>query len=494
MEKKKPDLRRISLTVLFFTVFFLAFFVMRKVPLMGDDLFYHTFTELSPEAFWQEHLAHYKEANGRAIVHILVTLFLLMPPLVWQVVNALFVAAILTMAAALLPTEAERTALLPVLLGALFFVALKPDLTRETLYWLTGSFNYVYPLVLLFALFHVLYKKDLPKRRVLLPLLAFFAAATMEQTAMMTLGLLVLYLLDAWLLQKKRPAFVEILAGVLALCGALSVFVAPATFVRYTLETDVGFLETFKNQLPLIVYWLLTRSYTVPFVLLFFATSGVFLLCHRKDGKPFWLFPLAALGDGVGILCVLRLSKTLSSVFTPEILVGAGLAVTACLFSSVCILWLLLTRRPKGYGTAATALILAGGSQIMMAASPVFGARNLFFGVCMLFFFTAHLIVYSFDTKPRRILWTALLLVLLLIALPNYVRTYQGYQTNFAIAQQNEARIEAYLSTPTEVLTLEKNKYEECAWSPPYGSDYHLWYYKRHYHLPADTVIQWVDP
>ena len=63
---------------LFFITFILAFLVMRNIPLFGDDYYYITFKDGN---FWQMHRDHYLLANGRAIVHFLVTVFISIPPI-----------------------------------------------------------------------------------------------------------------------------------------------------------------------------------------------------------------------------------------------------------------------------------------------------------------------------------------------------------------------------------------------------------------------------
>lgn len=70
---------------------------------------------------------------------------------------------------------------------------------RQSVYWTTGSFNYVYPLFLLFWYWHVLLKNSKEnfkgKKLFFTSILAFFASATVEQGGMMAFGLTVLFFL-----------------------------------------------------------------------------------------------------------------------------------------------------------------------------------------------------------------------------------------------------------------------------------------------------------
>ncbi len=59
--------------IFLFMLFLATLAVNMQIGLFGDDYYYATFTR---ENFGSMHLNHYQEANGRAIVHILDTLFL----------------------------------------------------------------------------------------------------------------------------------------------------------------------------------------------------------------------------------------------------------------------------------------------------------------------------------------------------------------------------------------------------------------------------------
>ena len=72
------------------------------------------------------------------------------------------------------------------------------NVIRQSFYWITGSFNYIYPLFMLFWYWYVLLKfsKDnfKGKKLLLTSILSFFASATVEQGGIMAFGLTVLFL------------------------------------------------------------------------------------------------------------------------------------------------------------------------------------------------------------------------------------------------------------------------------------------------------------
>ena len=187
------------------------------------------------------------------------------------------------------------------------------------------------------------------------------------------------------------------------------------------------------------------------------------------------------------------MSKTLSSVFELPLLIEMMLFLLLAAPGVVCIFILLLKNRPAGYLRSITAFFLAVGSQIMMSASPVLGPRTMLCGVIMLFLFSVSLLTYSMENKK---LFPVILLastLFLLNSLPIYLHTQRGYSENYEIVSVNEERILDYKAGKTSELILYKNKHEDCGWSMPYYSDYHLHYFKIYHSLPADTEILWID-
>ena len=79
---------------------------------------------------------------------------------------------------------------------------------RQSVYWITGSFNYVYPLFMLFWYWHVLlkYSNENFKGNKLFftSILSFFASATVEQGGMMVFGLTTIFFLYKIFINKKN--------------------------------------------------------------------------------------------------------------------------------------------------------------------------------------------------------------------------------------------------------------------------------------------------
>ncbi len=472
---------KLSYAILFAVVFLMSFLVMRCIPLFGDDYYYRTFWD---DNFWELHKEHYLLANGRAIVHFFASLFVSLPPVLWQVLNSLLLAVI-ALGIALL--AGKKCAVVAAVLSVAGIFSLGVDMTRESVYWLTGSCNYVYPFALMITYWYLLTsgKGKLP----ILYILALFSAATTEQNGMMTLGVTLLYLLDLRLIKKERVSASRLCLLIPAALGFVSVYFAPATFVRYGIETEKSILEVMREQLPVIYYSFLTKKYMLPFIAVNFGAMGLFLI---ESGKSRGQRLLGA-SNAVALALLLAVSKTPYVNITQKT-VGLVLIISALLAANVVAIALkLIKSRREGYLNALIAIILAIGTQFMMSASPVSGPRTMLCGTLNLLIFDIMLLGFVFENKRYRSFVWLFTAVLAVFGVTNYAETYVGYNANYPITAQNEAKIAEYKASPSETLVQYTLPYPDHCWSMPYQSNYHLYYYKINYELPENLQIEWVN-
>lgn len=272
--------------------FALTFMVLGNVTLYGDDYFYHSFLDNNLADFISTHLQHYMMNNGRVFVHLLVTIFLALPLMVWKVFNSLLLGIFVYGAARIVMSGRENSSFIQSLgTGAIIassILLLDVAITRQSIYWLTGSFNYVYPLVFLVLYWIGLLNAKNSKFKNALPILAFFSAASTEQNAMMTVGLGVLYLINSRYIAKEKADPVLVYAAIASLVGALTVFLAPATFVRYSMDNKNGipFSELLLTNLVKQHLQFLTAKYMIPFQIMFYLSSAAFILRFSSLAAP----------------------------------------------------------------------------------------------------------------------------------------------------------------------------------------------------------------
>lgn len=480
MKTLKASKGNIVYTALFLITFILAFLVMRNIPLFGDDYYYVTFQDGN---FWKMHKEHYMLANGRAVVHFLVTVFISIPPVFWQALNSAFLALIALMAAK--QFNFGRAGCAACICALAMILSLHVDIVRESVYWLTGSFNYVYPFALLMVFWYLLCKS---KNMVALYILAFFSAATTEQNGMMTLGIVVLYLIDAKFIRNEKLSKGYIFLLIPAAIGFVSVYFAPATFVRYGIETEKSMIEVIKEQLPLLYYNFIAKKYMFPFIVFTLASMGLYLFkcpsIFTKIVSVFNVFQIAL---------AFYISKTPYAYAGRKVLLALFVFSAIFLVNIILIFIKLIKGREREYFIICTAFILAVGSQLMMSASPVSGSRTMLCGIFNLVIFDIGLICAVCEDKRYFALSLVLSVLFLLFGARIYANTYIGYKTNYPVTAENEALIDEYKLNPTGSLTQYTLPYPDHCWSMPYQSTYHLYYYKLYYHLHPDTKIDWIE-
>ncbi len=468
--------------VLFFVFFFCAFFIMRYVPVMGDDLYYSTFDSIFSEQFWKQHLEHYGLSNGRFIVHVLATFFLKLPPVVWQIANAALLMIIPYLATKL--TGGDRLGIqtfVGVVIGIGTVFALPTYISRESIYWRTGSMNYVYPFALL-MLFWVVLKNDKGKyKKVLLPCIAFFSAATTEQNSMMTLGITVLYILGFVRKNRKMPKYI-FRTFICVAAGFASVYLAPSNMVRYALQSEHTIRENFLIALPQVFRDFVFGDYTVVFMMLTALTMGMFLYTNFR-GKTGAGLSAAGAVVSAALLWVHHSTKNYAVLIIASIILAAEL---------ICTVIAVFHRKVKNGDVTLSAIAMCLGSQLMMCASPVWGGRTMLCGIFMLMIFNITLLSLI-STKKMGVFALCIVAALSVSAVINYGKTLDGYKANYAVNILNTTKIEEYKKTATGPLELYIMPREDCTWSQPHVSIYHSNYYKIYHNLPAETEIIWKE-
>lgn len=172
---------------------------------------------------------------------------------------------------------------------------LNPHVTRQSVYWITGSFNYVYPLFVLLIYWYFLNKSFFYQHdyKWYVPLLAFLSAATVEQGSLMTFGLTLLICLDMTFMRKYKWNKWMTITLLAATIGMLTVICSPAVLVRVAIEDSPrqGFIELLKFNIKSQGYMFLFSKFMAPYhVLSLGAAWGAILSLHKRITSKFlWL-------------------------------------------------------------------------------------------------------------------------------------------------------------------------------------------------------------
>ena len=259
-------------------IFALMFLCNHMTDLIADDYRYcfsyadDTRIESVSQIF-PSMAAHRQTMNGRVVPHFLVQLFLTLPKTVFDVVNALFFAALVLLLYRLAVWQGPSN---PVLAGMLFFSlwAFQPDFGQVFL-WLTGSVNYLWCAVfcLVWLLPPVRSFRDGvepgPTRRMLYILFSFPAGAYSENGTVAMVAMWLAFAVVDWFRFRRRPPLWKVLALVSMLAGFFYMMTAPAETVnksaRMTLQVLLGnFAETGRMYLR---FWPLLLCYPLFYAL-----------------------------------------------------------------------------------------------------------------------------------------------------------------------------------------------------------------------------------
>ncbi len=140
-----------KINIVFLIIFFSFFLININVVYFGDDYHFLLFRDLDFLDYFSKVAEHYVSDTGRFIVCILITVFLKAPFFIWQVLNSFMLAAICLLISKLAVKDEEEKQPLIMALVFLMIAFLNISLTRESVYWLTGSFTYIYPLLMFLA-------------------------------------------------------------------------------------------------------------------------------------------------------------------------------------------------------------------------------------------------------------------------------------------------------------------------------------------------------
>lgn len=432
-------LPNVLLAILFIT----TFIVNMQIGLFGDDYYYATFIK---NDFCGLHLNHYLQVNGRAIVHILDTIFLALPNIFWAILNSFMLTSIAYFAQKIVMLFSNKieNAVSSVLIFFFGILMLNICVVRQSVYWITGSFNYVYPIFMLFWYMYALlknFKTGFKKSIFPLALLAFFSSATVEQAGMMAFGATILLLIYAIIQDKKfgiKSPYRKIVSILIAsTLGLASLLLAPAQFVRIELEEneEINLFENIK-------------------------------------------------------LCFVFLAKIFTIKYFPQ-----------CLLAIFSLLLVIFNKKREKFSNdeiylLTTTVILGIGSQAMMLVSPVYGERNTLFGIFMIMLFTAIMLskIYFDKSKIFQNISYIFYACLTILALTNIYKMYLNYKTSNIIQKQNIATINEYKKSETQnnTIYLHKLKNDQYGWSMPYVSKYHENWFKIYYEIDNSKII-WLD-
>lgn len=360
------------------------------VYLNGDDFMYAAFAKTG---ILRNVIDYYFTGNGRFWINILDSAllyfgryaFILVLPWIVLAFVVLFAKNVQRIMAGHSDWKREKKL---IRMGMVLFACLDVMCLRETVFWITGMMNYLFPAVL-FLFGYLLFQKSRAGEITGIAVIGYYVvcalvSSSVEQYALMFVGMMTLH--HGYHLVKKVsiPAYEWVAYGV-SLLGLAALLLAPGNFVRID-NQGLATLSLAENT------WTLLFQNTVSHVAL-----------------PYLVMLLIA----VTLYCAKENEKVLGKILVLTILVLGGCVVAAVLDKAVVYIAILLLgggfvalqllRAKAVFKEHIYFLIVVGiGSQVMLLVSAIWGFR------CMLSFFVVYMLVlacllYNADPKLQRI-------------------------------------------------------------------------------------------
>lgn len=373
---------------------------------------------------------HYNYCNGRTWVHALLMFFLRFDVFPWRI----FMPLVYTCTAWLFAKTAcedhqKIQSILVCVCAALLCVP--TAVYQETLFWESGSFNYVLPVPLVLLLFLLLRKQ---KALWLTVPLGFLCGASMEQYGMITFGGLLLWIGYRVFGQKNRSKLLWFFLALGAvLSGLLTLVLSPSVAARTYAETS-----TIVNKLNFLFssYWF--HSKDMDSVLAFLAlVSCIYLYSTAGDKKQKRFIVCTMFGIPVTAVCSFSAIPIISNICVYAF---------PLLFLFACC-WAAIRAIRSGNVLPLFALLLGAGTQIMMLATQRFSWRTTFPSVlCFLLFAVSLIPQIQFKQKhtalAARVLAPACVLLICIINVTGYLQLAEQERIGITTGEYVEQYVE----------------------------------------------------
>lgn len=391
MKIQKCDRRLLLETAVFVT---LLYGIAACVYLNGDDFMYGAFAHTGLLANVTD---YYFTGNGRFWINVLDSAllwfdryaFILVLPWIVLAFVVLMAKVIQRLMAGQPDREKEKSL---IRMGMVLFACLDVMCMRETVFWITGMMNYLFPAVI-FLLGYLLFLKSRNGElgrwgRVLCYAVCLLASSSVEQFALMFVGMMTLH--HGWdLIRKKHIPACAWFSYALSLLGLAALLLAPGNYVR--VDTQGKILPPFIDNAWTLLYQNTTSKVSVPYLLM------LAMAVTQREGN---------LGDRRMILTLLVLvgcliSPVLDKAIFDVVLIGL-------------LAWQIVTTLIRErFAPGVWFMIFVGlGSQGMLLISAIWGFRCMFSMYMVYMILIGCVLYHAQDAQCRNILLAGLLMAI----------------------------------------------------------------------------------
>lgn len=408
------------------------------MTLYADDFYYGTFLQSGLEHFWQMTVEHYQSMNGRALVHFIDEVVLLFGTGLYRILCPLSIVFLGYAAGrTFYPEKEDRQVRCYYILTVLILIlGMNIYLTRETLFWISGYFNYFFPVLtgILAFFLQIRFAQKAKFRWLFLPLFIVFGATTEQggAAAFLFTALYALYHAKTGSETRKEKLFCLIPAVCVALGYATVVF-APGTMERASSDGGLISLLLSGNWLPnfqIISELVLGREGFGWYLSLFFVLAGLLPLFDKSLPKLLY--------SGFGVAAVILFCQM---AYPKEQIPYSILMLCAVAYLAVCIITFFRSER---YCNVSFYLLAMLGTLAIMLFVPGPVLRTVFPAALLLICSIAAVGMRLAENyiETRSCFWS--FTVLTVLGLLAFAPTLQGYYHNNQVIRESLTSISQY--------------------------------------------------
>ena len=484
---------------------------MKYVVLYADDLSLGVIAKKGGLFGAFSHLKENYMNWGGGPTPFIAIIFMLFPIKVWKVFSCIliFITIVLSVKMITYKNNFNKGIIAAIIWSCIYILNIY--ISRETLYWMDGSLAYVLTAVQFLIYFYYMYSKIIMKNKirkidyVLLPVLAFFSGWTGPQVAGITVIAGIILIVWKKLINKEKIKKIYIITVFFSILGCLVEIMAPGNNIRM----EIGFPEFAKMGIfekieyrAFSIFTLIFNYFTYNFASISFymlLTMGImaflsYNFCKDEQHNKIQMFIksisifliifiIGMLALRLGISSVNLLEYNATNKFIAIIMYF--ISIIAIFLSIVLALYISLKKKNPLLVILFLSAVLG---QLMMLIAPYSPLRSTFITIYLLWIIIGYLLVIAeksninvasmctlaliitklefgvfalcvyvvykklFNKPNKEIYITTLILIIL--ALNNWVVLVKNYKANYEIYYENIIRIEKFDKNDENKLIL----------------------------------------
>lgn len=309
MKDKNKPVGNIMLILGILILLLMEYLVHHNCTFMMDDLWYSTNLSTGHPLqtlgdVWESQVWHFYNWGGRNITHGILQLTLMGGELLANIINIIMMVLLVVMCCLL----SRRSEKISFLLAASLIIVCNPNI-QESIFWQSGTVNYVYSTAWIFIFLWLYLRETFPEKSGKIPLITFWiiplalitgwSNENMGPASFVISGLIIIYI---WKYLHRKPPIWMFLGSAFSLLGSILVIMAPGNFVRSSHLPDTDFLTMAGERLLNMLC--AGTDYLFPAIALFLLFLYAYVAIFKNKLKPFQWFLLlhAILSYGAMVL------------------------------------------------------------------------------------------------------------------------------------------------------------------------------------------------